>query len=99
MAKIRVHALAKELGISSSDLLKILEKIDIQAKSNLSSLDEKEVSKVKQAVKSGKQTAKAEATKAKKSPAKNSQAKKLLINQKRKRKVLPSSKHTKKQKM
>ncbi|MBS4871314.1 MAG: translation initiation factor IF-2 [Peptoniphilus sp. oral taxon 375] len=85
MAKIRVHALAKELGISSSDLLKILEKIDIQAKSNLSSLDEKEVSKVKQAVKSGKQTAKAEATKAKKSPAKNSQAKKTIDQPKEKK--------------
>lgn len=85
MAKIRVHALAKELGISSSDLLKILEKIDIQAKSNLSSLDEEEVSKVKQAVKSGKQTAKAEATKAKKSPAKNSQAKKTIDQPKEKK--------------
>ena len=85
MAKIRVHALAKELGISSSDLLKILEKINIQAKSNLSSLDEEEVSKVKQAVKSGKQPAKAEATKAKKSPAKNSQAKKTIDQPKEKK--------------
>lgn len=85
MAKIRVHALAKELGISSSDLLKILEKIDIQAKSNLSSLDEEEVSKVKQAVKSGKQPAKAEATQAKKSPAKNSQAKKTIDQPKEKK--------------
>ena len=85
MAKIRVHALAKELGISSSDLLKILEKINIQAKSNLSSLDEEEVSKVKQAVKSGKQPAKAEATKAKKSPAKNSQAKKTIDQSKEKK--------------
>lgn len=85
MAKIRVHALAKELGISSSDLLKILEKINIQAKSNLSSLDEEEVSKVKQAVKSGKQPANAEATKAKKSPAKNSQAKKTIDQPKEKK--------------
>lgn len=78
MAKIRVHALAKELGISSSDLLKVLEKINIQAKSNLSSLDEEEVNKVKKAIKSEKQPTKSKSTQGKKTSAKDGQAKKTI---------------------
>lgn len=47
MSKIRVHALAKELGIKSSDLLNQLKSLGIDVKSNLSSLDENQVEKVK----------------------------------------------------
>ena len=89
MAKIRVHALAKELGISSSDLLKVLEKINIQAKSNLSSLDEEEVSKVKKAIKSEKQPTKSKSTQGKKTSAKDGQAKKTIDQPKKNKEKTP----------
>ena len=52
MAKVRVHQLAKELGISSKELLKKLrEELDMQVKSVHSSLDEKQVMLVKEFIK------------------------------------------------
>ena len=49
MAKVRVHQLAKELGMSSKELVKKLrEELDIQVKSIHSGLDEKQVMLVKE---------------------------------------------------
>jgi len=41
MAKIRVHALAQKMNLSSKELLAKLEKLGIEAKSHISSIDEK----------------------------------------------------------
>ncbi len=52
MAKMRVHQLAKELGMSSKELMKKLkEELDIQVKSIHSGLDEKQVMLVKEFIK------------------------------------------------
>jgi len=52
LAKVRVHQLAKELGISSKELLKKLrEELDMQVKSVHSSLDERQVMLVKEFIK------------------------------------------------
>ncbi|WP_456455569.1 translation initiation factor IF-2 [Thermovibrio sp.] len=52
MAKVRVHQLAKELGISSKELLeKLRNELDMQIKSIHSSLDEKQVMLVKEFIK------------------------------------------------
>ena len=40
MANIRIYALAKELGLTGSDLIAELQKQGISVKSNLSSIDE-----------------------------------------------------------
>ena len=49
MAKVRVHQLAKELGMSSKELIeKLREELDINVKSAQSSLDEKQVRIVKE---------------------------------------------------
>lgn len=47
MSKIRVHALAKELGVSSKDLLEMLEVLEIQVKNHMSTLDDEEQEKIK----------------------------------------------------
>ncbi|SMP10231.1 bacterial translation initiation factor 2 (bIF-2) [Desulfurobacterium pacificum] len=52
MAKVRVHQLAKELGMSSKELIqKLRDELDIQVKSVHSSLDEKQVMLVKEFIK------------------------------------------------
>ncbi|ADY73340.1 translation initiation factor IF-2 [Desulfurobacterium thermolithotrophum DSM 11699] len=52
MAKVRIHQLAKELGMSSKELIKKLrEELDIQVKSIHSGLDEKQVMLVKEFIK------------------------------------------------
>ena len=52
MAKVRVHQLAKELGIPSKELLeKLRNELDMQVKSIHSSLDEKQVMLVKEFIK------------------------------------------------
>ena len=52
MAKIRVHQLAKELGMTSKELIqKLKEELDIHVKSVHSSLDEKQVMLVKEFIK------------------------------------------------
>jgi translation initiation factor IF-2 len=52
LAKVRVHQLAKELGISSKELLeKLRNELDMQVKSVHSSLDEKQVMLVKEFIK------------------------------------------------
>lgn len=47
MSKIRVHALAKELGVSSKDLLESLQKLNIEVKNHMSTIDESEQELVK----------------------------------------------------
>ena len=42
MSKIRVHALARELGVTSKDLLEKLEELKIEVKNHMSTIDEKE---------------------------------------------------------
>ncbi|TCK04471.1 translation initiation factor IF-2 [Phorcysia thermohydrogeniphila] len=48
MAKVRVHQLAKELGMSSKELIEKLKELEIPVKSPSSSLDEKQVMLVKE---------------------------------------------------
>lgn len=50
MSKIRVHVLAKEIGMTSKDLIEKLNSIDIKVANHMSSLDENEVAKVKQSL-------------------------------------------------
>ena len=40
MSKMRVHELAKELGMDNKELMDILEKKNIEVKSHMSSLEE-----------------------------------------------------------
>ena len=47
MAKIRVHELAKELGMNSRDLVNQLLDLGIQVKNHFSTLEESEVAKIK----------------------------------------------------
>ena len=48
MAKMRVHELAKELGIDNKELLALLEKKNVEVKSHMSSLEETVVEEIKQ---------------------------------------------------
>lgn len=63
MSKIRVHALAKELGVSSKDLLESLQKLNIEVKNHMSTIDESEQELVKASFKK-ENTDKVEMTKA-----------------------------------
>lgn len=63
MSKIRVHALAKELGVSSKDLLESLQKLNIEVKNHMSTIDENEQELVKASFKK-ENTDKVEMTKA-----------------------------------
>lgn len=56
MSKIRVHALAKELNLSSKELLDKLNQMNIQVKSNLSTLSSEEAAKVRNALSDKKNT-------------------------------------------
>lgn len=59
MAKIRVHELAKELGMPSKEMVKILLELGLNVKNHMSTLEESQVSWVKKQVQSEKeQTAK-----------------------------------------
>ncbi|MGO1579810.1 MAG: translation initiation factor IF-2 [Peptoniphilaceae bacterium] len=51
MSKMRVHALAKEIGISSRELLNKLENMGIEVKNHMSSLEENEINKVRESLK------------------------------------------------
>lgn len=53
MSKIRVHVLAKEIGMTSKDLIEKLNSMDISVVNHMSSLDENEVAKVKQSLNRG----------------------------------------------
>lgn len=90
MSKIRVHALAKELGISSSQLIKNLEKIDIHVKSNLSSLDEEQVARVKKTFDSKKAPSQKEEKKGKDTKNKRQKPGKTIETPKKEQKNTPS---------
>ncbi|MGO3751322.1 MAG: translation initiation factor IF-2 [Peptoniphilaceae bacterium] len=51
MSKMRVHALAKEIGISSRELLNKLENMGIVVKNHMSSLEENEINRVRESLK------------------------------------------------
>ena len=58
MTKMRVHELAKELGVENKELLETLRKKDIDVKSHMSSLEEDVISMLRTAYPSGKTTEK-----------------------------------------
>jgi translation initiation factor IF-2 len=77
MSKMKVHELAKELGVKSSDILEILKNKGIEVKSHMSVLEDGQVEDVKKAVKAPakseevpKATVTAEAKEGTKAPAK-----------------------------
>ena len=47
MGKVKIHELAKELNKTSKEVLEKAQKLQIEAKSHLSSIDEKEAEKIK----------------------------------------------------
>ncbi len=49
MAKVRVHQLAKELGIEPKDLIARLEKLGVRGKRSQSSLETEEVASIRSA--------------------------------------------------
>ena len=53
MSKVRVHVLAKEIGMTSKDLIEKLNSLNINVANHMSSLDENEVFKVKQSLNKG----------------------------------------------
>ena len=52
MGKMKVHELAKELGLSSKDLMEKVEEFGIEAKSHLSTLEESDIKKIKKSISS-----------------------------------------------
>ena len=48
MGKIKIYDIAKELGLSSKEVLEIAQKLNIEAKSHLSSVEEDDVKKIKE---------------------------------------------------
>ena len=63
MAKIKVHELAKELGISSKDVINVLQEKGIEAKAAQSSIEEDAIKIVKDAFGKGSNTANMQETK------------------------------------
>jgi len=57
---MRVHELAKELKLSSKELLEKLEKLGIEAKNHMARLDEKAITRVKAGLKAPKKTVQSE---------------------------------------
>ena len=47
MTKMRVHELAKELGVDNKDLMEALKKKDVEVKSHMSSLEDNVVADLK----------------------------------------------------
>jgi len=94
--KMRVHELAKELGLASKEVIAVLESRGIENKKPMSSLDEKEIDTVKRALK-GKSTAVART--GKKPPAARAQKKTVRPHAARaKKKAEPEKKKTQKKK-
>ena len=54
MGKIKLYDIAKELNLTSKEVLEIAKKLNIDAKSHLSSVDESDAEKIKESVKSSK---------------------------------------------
>ncbi len=82
--KVKIHVLAKDLNISSKELLGLLKKEGIEAKSALSSITEAEAQKAKKAIQSKKQ--KKEPTKKEKKAPKTEKDKKKKITKTTKKK-------------
>lgn len=53
MAKMKVHELAKELGLESKELISIVQDLGIECKSHMTSLEDNDIEKVKAKVKGG----------------------------------------------
>ncbi|MGB3480165.1 MAG: translation initiation factor IF-2 [bacterium] len=62
MLKKKVHKVAKNLGLSSAALLKLLKELDITVKSHMSTLSEEEIKKVRQKISEDKKRVKKEFT-------------------------------------
>jgi len=62
MLKKKVHKIAKDLGLSSAALLKLLKELDIVVKSHMSTLSEEEIKKVRQKISEDKKRVKKEFT-------------------------------------
>lgn len=54
MGKIKLYDIAKELNLTSKEVLEIAKKLNIEAKSHLSSIDEADANKIKESVKGSK---------------------------------------------
>jgi translation initiation factor IF-2 len=52
MAKIRIHELAKKLNMNSKDLVARLRQMGYSVKNHMSTIDEKEIAKIKKNLKS-----------------------------------------------
>ena len=46
MGKIKIHEIAKKFNLASKDVLEIAKRLDIDAKSHLSSVDEEDANKI-----------------------------------------------------
>lgn len=68
MLKKKVHKVAKDLGLSSAALLKLLKELDIIVKSHMSTLSEEEIKKVRQKISEDKKRVKKEFTRRYKRP-------------------------------
>ena len=55
MTKMRVHELAKELGVDNKDLMEALKKKDVEVKSHMSSLEDNVVADLKKEPHDGRQ--------------------------------------------
>ena len=55
MAKIRVHELAKELGLQSKDLVVTLQELGLNVKNHMSTMEESQVDWVKKQLSSSKE--------------------------------------------
>ena len=49
MGKIKIHEIAKKLGLTSKEILEVANKLNIEAKSHLSGVDEDEAKKIEEA--------------------------------------------------
>ena len=56
LGKIKIHEIAKEIGLTSKEILERAEKLKIEAKSHLSSIDEADAQKIKDSFKEKKET-------------------------------------------
>ena len=52
LGKIKLYDIAKELNLTSKEVLEIAKKLNIDAKSHLSAVDESDAQKIKESVKS-----------------------------------------------
>ena len=50
LGKVKIYDIAKELGLSSKEVIEIAQKLNIEAKSHLSSLEDEDVKKIKENV-------------------------------------------------